>query len=418
MSRARWPGLEPLAERRFRALWTAGLISWYGDYLTVPALVLVSFRLGGALAVGLLFIFQTTPMVVLLPSGGTLSDHGDRRRRLIALDLVRAALASLTILGTDSRLLVLVLVAAAGSRTASALYEPGRRRLGPIFLPPRLAGAGGSLLTVAADSAVLVGPALGAVLLLVLPPQMLFALDGLTFLISAMLLARVGPQPAPWRAASRAGRSAVREFRRGFDYVATDATTRLFAVQATVGAATASVLQVYFVPLVTQDLHLGGGQVGILYVVVGAAGLFGSATGVRRPMAGRLGIVVAGYIHIVIAILVGLLAGPLALLVALVIFSFSGSLQEVWGLNRIQAVVPEEAIGQAMGVGVWCFFVGRALGGAAAAWGATHMTRAAFLSWFVVVAVVLCVATTVLGGVRRRRRDPATWPPSSPPLPF
>jgi MFS family permease len=84
------PWHAPLHVPRFRALWLGGLLSWYGDYLTLPALVIISYRLGGEAGVGLLFVFTFTPLLVLLPFGGQLGDRGDRRRRLIALDTVRA----------------------------------------------------------------------------------------------------------------------------------------------------------------------------------------------------------------------------------------------------------------------------------------------------------------------------------------
>jgi len=60
---------------------------------------------------------------------------------------------------------------------------------------------------------------------------------------------------------------------------------------------------------------------------------------------------------------------------ALVIFAGSGALQEVWGFNRIQTRTPGEGVGQAMGAGLWCMYLGRVVGAAAATWGATHLSR-------------------------------------------
>jgi MFS family permease len=138
----------PLRVPRFRALWLGGALSWYGDFLTLPALVIICYDLGGELAVGLLFVFQMVPPLALLPFGGRLGDRGDRRRRLVALDLVRGSLAGLTIVGAEGHLLLVVLIATAASRSASALYDPGRRRLVAVLLPPSLVAAGSSLLSV------------------------------------------------------------------------------------------------------------------------------------------------------------------------------------------------------------------------------------------------------------------------------
>ena len=60
----------PLRAPRFRALWVGGLLSWYGDFLTLPALVIICYKLGGEAGVGLLFVFESAPLLALLPIGG------------------------------------------------------------------------------------------------------------------------------------------------------------------------------------------------------------------------------------------------------------------------------------------------------------------------------------------------------------
>ncbi|MHB8555119.1 MAG: MFS transporter, partial [Candidatus Dormibacteria bacterium] len=105
---SRWA---PLRVPSFRALWVAGFLSWYGDFLTLPALLIIAYRLGGEVGVGLLFVFQTAPMLALLPIGGQQGDQGDRRRRLVTLDLARAALAALMIVSAQSHLLLVLVLA-------------------------------------------------------------------------------------------------------------------------------------------------------------------------------------------------------------------------------------------------------------------------------------------------------------------
>ena len=407
----------PLKVPRFRALWLGGLLSWYGDFLTLPALVIICYRLGGEEAVGFLFVVQTAPLLALLPVGGRLGDRGDRRRRLVALDLVRAALAALTIAGSQGHLLAVVLIATAGSRSASALYDPGRSRLLAVLLPEPMVPAGSSLLSVVSESSLVVAPALGALLLLVLAPTWLIAIDGATFLVSASLIARVGHQPAAWVRRAFTREPAWRSLRHGFQLLFFDSSTRLFAVQACLGAALASVIQVYFVPLARYAFHVGTKEVGLMYVVVGAASVLGSALAIRRPRVRRRGLVIVGYIHLAVAAAIGLALGSGIVVAALVVFAASGALQEVWGFNRIQVTAPREGVGQTMGSALWCLYLGRALGAALATWGATHLDRGSFLAILTVGAVAICLLTTVTGQ-RLWRRDPTTWPPGGPPLPF
>lgn len=407
----------PLSVPRFRSLWLGGLLSWYGDFLTVPALVIICFRLGGEAAVGLLLVFQMVPLLALLPIGGHLGDRGDRRRRLVALDLIRAALAGLTIVAAQGHILAVVLLAVAAARGASALYGPGRQRLVAVLLPPAQVAAGNSLLSVVSETALVVAPALGALLLLFLPATMLIAVDGATFLVSASFLARVGPQPASWIARAYTRQPAWRALVHGFQLLLFDPTTRLFAVQAALGAALASVVQVYFVPLARYAFHAGTSQVGVMYVVVGVSSVAASAIALRLPQVRRKSVVLIGYIHLVVAAGIGLMFGAGMVVAALVIFAGSGALQEVWGFNRIQTRTPADGVGQAMGAALWCMCLGRALGAAAATWGTTHLHRADFMVLLTVAAVLVCLIVSISGRFSWRA-NPATWPPGGPPLPF
>jgi MFS family permease len=413
-SGSRWA---PLRVPSFRSLWLAGALSWYGDFLTLPALVIVGFRAGGEAGVGLLIAAQTVPLLVLLPIGGQMGDAGDRRRRLVGLDVVRGALAGLIVVGAHADLLVVVAIGVAASRSASALYDPGRRRLVPVLLPERLVAAGGSLLSVTSESSILIAPALGAALLLVVSPSWLIVLDGCTFLASAALLARVGPQPSVLRRRPQSVLHAWASLRRGFDLLLLDNTIGLFVIQAALGALLAAVITVYFVPLVHDGLHLGTNQVGVMYVIVGAASVVGSALALRRPQVRRRSLVVVGYLHLVAALFVGLMLGPAGVVVALAVFAGTGALQEVWGLNRLQTTTPRDGIGQAFGAALWFQYMGRALGAIVGGWGATHLPQANFFGVVVVAAVVVCVLMSLSRASLWRRRT-INWPPGGPPLPL
>lgn len=411
---SRW---DPLRVRRFRALWLAGVLSWYGDYLTTPALLVICYRLGGTLGVGLVVFFQVLPMLALLPIGGRLGDVGDRRRRLVALDLVRAGLAGLMVAGATQGVLAAVLIAVAGSRSASALYDPGRRRILPIVLPRRLIAGGSSLLSLGGESAIFIGPALGAVLLLLVSPQVLLLIDGCTFLASAALLSRVGPQPAVIGRVGGPTRQVWLSLRHGFDLLLLDTTTRFYALQACMGAMLAAVATVYFVPLVTRVLHLPAKEVGVMYVIVGGASVLGSLVAVRRPQARPSGLLSLGYLRFAVALGIAATMGPVVMVVALALFAGGGALQEAWGLARIQTTTPQEGMGQAVGAALWFQFLGRAVGAVAGAWAATHLPREEVFLLAVVAAVAISTVAALAGGLRWRRTA-ANWPPGGPSLPL
>lgn len=407
----------PLGVPRFRAMWLGALLSWYGDFLTLPALVIICYRLGGEVGVGLLFVAQSAPLLVLLPIGGRLGDRGDRRRRLVTLDTVRAGLAALTIAGAQGHVLFAVLAAVALSRSASALYDPGRGRLVAMLLAPELVPAGSSLLSVVSESALVMAPAVGALLLFLIPPSMLVAVDGATFLVAAGLMGLVGAQPAPWVRRAYTRQPVWPTLRRGFELLLFEPTTRLFAFQAALGAALASVIQVYFVPLARYIFHAHTNQVGLMYVLVGAASILASGVALRLPQVRRKSVVLIGYIHLVVAAAVGVIFGVGLVVVALVVFAGSGALQEVWGFNRIQTKTPSDGVGQAMGAALWFMCLGRAMGALAATVGASRLPEGDFMLIMAVAAVLVCLSVSFVGRLRWRP-NPASWPPGGPPLPF
>src|SRR3954467_3680158 len=83
--------LQALRVRDFRLLWSGRLVSLLGTWLltvAVPAYVLE--LTGSLLATGLTLAAEYLPLLLLGPLAGVLSDRWDRRRLMIATDLLRA----------------------------------------------------------------------------------------------------------------------------------------------------------------------------------------------------------------------------------------------------------------------------------------------------------------------------------------
>jgi len=81
------------ANKNFTALWLGQMISFVGDYfywLAVP--IMVERLTGSALMVGLSVITTALPMLFLGPVAGVFVDRWDRKRTMIAADVLRALL--------------------------------------------------------------------------------------------------------------------------------------------------------------------------------------------------------------------------------------------------------------------------------------------------------------------------------------
>jgi MFS family permease len=112
-----------LANPDFRRLWVALLCSSFGDAMTTAGLALAAFTVGHhPWRVAAVLAARATPVLVLGLWAGQLSDRLDRRRLMVAMDVLRAAL-TLTIpflMHTDFGFVLVVAAAtsAAGRRVA------------------------------------------------------------------------------------------------------------------------------------------------------------------------------------------------------------------------------------------------------------------------------------------------------------
>src|SRR5918912_1447406 len=108
--------LGPLRHRDFRLLWGGMCVSLLGDGVFLIALTWQVYALSGApAALSLVGIAMTVPTIAFLLVGGVVSDRFDRRRVMLAADLVRAAaigtLAVLTLTGAVTLPWIVALVA-------------------------------------------------------------------------------------------------------------------------------------------------------------------------------------------------------------------------------------------------------------------------------------------------------------------
>jgi hypothetical protein len=125
--------------------------------------------------------------------GGVVADRFDRRRTMIAADLVRGGtLIPIAIAGLAGELPLAVLVAAAFVLTAATSYfAPAYGAILPALVERSNVQQANGLVRATADALAVLGWALAALLLAVMPLSAFFALNAFSFFISAALLAGV-----------------------------------------------------------------------------------------------------------------------------------------------------------------------------------------------------------------------------------
>jgi MFS family permease len=269
--------LDPLRESRdFRLLFAGQMVSMIGSQFTVVALAFQVYTLTrSSLQVGAVSLVQLVPFVSGSLVGGSAGDALDRRRILLvassASALTSGALVYNATSGHGSVLLIyLVSAVAAGltgvvSTTCSAVV--------PALVGGLKLTAAYASMQVVDQVGMVVGPAVAGVLIGSLGLAWVYALDAVTFLLSALAVFSMSRLP-PSRGTRRPG---LRSIIEGFAY--------LRGRQALQGAylvdlsATVFGLPRALFPAVTHSLlHRGPSVLGLLYAAPAAGALFGALT--------------------------------------------------------------------------------------------------------------------------------------------
>lgn len=188
-----------LKNRTYRHLFLAQVIALVGTGLATVALGLLAFDLAGADAgavLGTALAIKMIAYVTVAPIASAFAERVPRRAMLVALDLIRAAVAVLLPFVTEIwQVYVLIFVL----QSASAAFTPTFQATIPDILPDEKEYTRAlSLSRLAYDLESVVSPMLAAALLAFISFHNLFAGTVIGFLISAALVVSVVlPSPKP-----------------------------------------------------------------------------------------------------------------------------------------------------------------------------------------------------------------------------
>jgi MFS family permease len=153
--------------RDFRLLFLAGTVFYFGGMVSYVAIPFQIYELTGSnLAVGAIGLVELVPLVVFGLYGGALADHVDRRRLLVGTGVGQAVLtAVLAVNAFSDEPSIPVIFGVAGLLTAAgALQRPSREALMPRTVHHDEIPAAQALTSFGMQLGVLVGPAIGGLL--------------------------------------------------------------------------------------------------------------------------------------------------------------------------------------------------------------------------------------------------------------
>lgn len=269
-------GLAPLRNRTFAVLWVATVLGNVGSFMRDVASAWMATELSPSpTAVALIQTAASLPVFLLAIPAGVLSDIWDRRRFLIAAQLLLALVSlSLLLLSWRGALTVEYLIALTFvGGVGMALVAPTWQAIVPELVPREQVRAAVTLNSVGVNIARAIGPALGGLLLAALGAAVAYAADVLTyvFVIGALLWWR-----RPATASDALPEDFLGAFRAGLHYARRSRELHRVLLRAALFFACASVSWA-LLPLVARGLLGGGaGFYGVLLGAVGAGAILGA----------------------------------------------------------------------------------------------------------------------------------------------
>src|SRR5690349_13215235 len=198
-----------------RRVWYAQLVSLLGDFLALFAVIsVVTYRLNGTPAqVTGVQIAYMLPLALLGPLSGVFVDRWPLKPTLVASDLIRAGLV-LLLFATTSMWQIYVVLAALSC--VSSFFGPAQSVTIRSHVPAHGLISANSLMQMAMLGTRVVGPATAGALVSAFGPKVCYAIDFVSFVVSAGLISSVAiiRPPSPPRTAEESANNKIHQLLR------------------------------------------------------------------------------------------------------------------------------------------------------------------------------------------------------------
>jgi MFS family permease len=273
-----------LRHRDFRNLFIGQSASTIGDRIVFVALALYVTEIGSPTDVGLVLAANTLPLVAFILLGGVWADRLPRQKLMIATDIARfalhAVLAALIFTGAVEIWHIVAIEALFGS--AEAFSKPAQSGLLPQTVPEAEIQPAKAAAATMETVAEFTGPALATALVLGLGAGWAFALDALTFVVSAAFLLLVRARA---RGEAVARQALGTELREGWAAVRARAWVWSILVCFSLAVLLTFAPWATLGPTVAGEVYGSRGTFGVLAAAMGAGTIFGALIGFRwRPL--------------------------------------------------------------------------------------------------------------------------------------
>ena len=348
-----------LRNRDFRLLITALTQSAMGDWAYNVALVVYIYQHTHSAAwVSAATLGRMIPRFFASPYGGVIAERFERIHVMITADLIRFVLmGSLTLVAIADGPAWAAIAFAAGCSVAACAYDPSMAAITPQMLGEEDLAAGNALNEVINNVAIIAGPAVGAIVLALGSPSIVFGIDTLTFAISAAVLSQVRVRSTPTDVTRDGG--PLKQMAVGIKAILRSRTALLLTAFPIVTTMLYGVDSVLFIFLSKEKFGTGADNYGYLLVALGVGGIIAATFVNRLASMPRLSLILAVGM-IVYAAPTALLVSVHSATIAFVVEAVRGVatlIVDVLAMTALQRSLKPELISRVFGV-FWALIIG------------------------------------------------------------
>jgi MFS family permease len=342
-----------LRHRDFRLLVAAYSLSAVGSWAyNVGLAVYVYDRTHSAAWVGAVTVGRFIPSVLFGAYGGVVAERFERDRLMTALDALCALLMTALALVAAYHGPALLVIGIGGiNALITTPYEPAVAAITPQLVPEDDLAAANTLTSTVGNLAVIAGPGLGALLLLVAGPASAFAANALSFLWSALLVSRISARSTPVDVTSGGSAGPVRQVLVGMRAIITSPTATVLAAYSVIASFVYGVDTVLLV--VVSERRLGTGANGYSYLLAGL-GLGGAlVAGLVKRISARsrlaTAIIVAMAVYCLPTLVLLTVRQPVAAFAVEVVRGAGTLVVDVLAMTALQRSLPRDKLARVFG---------------------------------------------------------------------
>jgi MFS family permease len=359
--------VSPLRKHRdYRLLYTGQLVSMFGSMITYVAVPYQVFELThSSFVVGMLGAAQLVPLLLFALWGGAYADAMDRRKLLIASEIVMTAGSlALAINGMLTHAsVVLIFVVSATMSACNGFHRPALDAMTPRLVDREDLTAVSALNFFRFSISSIGGPALGGVCMAALGYPLTYMLDVLSFLVSLVSLAAIRKMPP----SDRNSRPGIQSIAEGLRYALS--RPELIGTYVVDMVAMTFAMPVALFPAMAVTWG-GAWAAGWLYSAMSFGSLFTTMFSGWTSKVNRHGaaVVVAAAVWALAIVFLGF--AP-SLPIAVFCLALAGAADSVSGVFRgtiWNETIPSDLRGRLAGVEMISYLSGPLLGNARAGW--------------------------------------------------